>query len=235
MTFTARTETYTNVSSLSGAYDVTVTKPTGTVDGDMLFQAWATQGAPGAAVDSVPAGWNLVFTRLVSSAYRFYLYWKVAYLEGASWVWSFTGSSKVRGVCSCYTGDAYLGGAAPIDVYSDTQYITADTILRAASMNVASANSPLVFWGFVYHTSDEDLTEPTVPDVWTLDDEGWHTTSDYAWIVCSMVWTGSGATGNMDAAISASDAHKHAFAVALKPAAPASGRQLFTLINMEDY
>ena len=221
MTFTARTETYTNVSSLSGAYNVTVTKPTDTADGDILFQFWAAQGAPPGAIDSVPDGWSLIATRLVSSAYRFYLYWKIAYLEGASWTWSFTGSTKVRGVCSCYYGDAYLGGVAPIDVYSDTQYITADTNLRAASMNVAAANSPLLFYGAVYHTSEETITtDPTNPAAWTQDDTGWSTTSDYVWYVASQVWAGSGATGNMDAIIDVADAHKHAFAVALKPAAP---------------
>jgi hypothetical protein len=218
-TFTARTETYTNVATLTTPFNTTVTKPTGTVDGDILFQFFAIQATAPPTIDLVPTGWNLIATRLVSTNYRFYLYWHIASGDGASYVWSFTATGKVRGVCSSYYGNAYLGGATPIDIYSDTQYVTADTILRATSMSVTAVNSPLIFFGAVYHTADENLGKPSLPSTaWVADDEGWHTTADWAWIVSSMIWTGSGATDNMDGTISAADAHKHAFAVALKPA-----------------
>ena len=231
MTFTARTETYVNVSSLTTPFNFTLNKPAGTVDGDILFTFLCIRATTPPTVDSVPAGWNLIATRLVSTYYRFYLYYKVASGEGASWTWSMTATCKLRAVCSCYTSGDFKA-SDPIDVFSNTQYITSNTILRAASMNVTAANSPLLFFGAVYHTADENLTKPSVPTSdWVQNDEGWNTTSDYAWIVCSMVWTGSGATGNMDATISASDAQKHAFAVALKPSAKRTVTEGLTLAD----
>jgi hypothetical protein len=96
--FTARTETYVNVSSTTTPFDITVTKPTGTVDGDILF-CWLGFRATGSAIDSVPSGWILLGS--YSGEYdRYYLYYKIAASEPASWVWSFVSSHRVRAVCS---------------------------------------------------------------------------------------------------------------------------------------
>jgi len=217
MTFTARTETYVDKSSLTSPYDITVNKPTGTVDGDILFCFLCVRAVTPPTVDSVPSGWNLIATRLGATPnYRYYLYYKIAAGEGASWVWSFTATGKVRAVCSCYMGGDF-DPDDPIDVWSDTGYIVSDFTLRAASMSVTKANSPLVFFGGVYHISTRTFTEPSVPAAWTKDDDAGSTTSDWWTIIASLLWSGSGPTGDMDAGISASDPNKHAFAVALNP------------------
>ena len=56
--FTARTETYVDSAA---AADLTVAKPTGTVDGDILFcfLMWRA-AAPPQTIDGVPAGWTLI-------------------------------------------------------------------------------------------------------------------------------------------------------------------------------
>lgn len=217
MTFTARTETYVNVSSLSSPYNFTLNRPLGTVDGDILFTFLCIQATTPPTVDSVPSGWNLLATRLVTVNYRFYLYYKIAASEPTSWVWSLTATCKLRAVCSCYTSGDFKG-SDPIDVWSDSEYVVADAILRAASMNVVAANSPLVFFGGVYHTASRTFTKPSVPTSdWVEDDDAGSTTPDWWTTVCSMIWGGSGPTGDMDATISASDGNKHALAVALKP------------------
>jgi len=216
MTFSPRTETYVNVSSLSDPYNITVTKPTGTVDGDILF-CWIGWYAA-VTIDSVPSGWALLGEYLVNTD-RYALYWKKASGEGASWIWSFTATAPVRAVCSCYYGDAYDKSISnPIDVVSNTAYRTSDVNCRAASMTVAVAKSPLVFWGGVYSTSSKTFTKPSVPTTgWAEDDDAGSTTPDFWTEVCSMVWGSSGATGIMSATISATLTAKHAFAVALKP------------------
>lgn len=213
MAFTARTETYVNLASLSSPYNITVTKPTGTVDGDILFCWIGWDGI--SAIDSVPSGWSL----LGIANNRYLLYYKIASSEGASWVWSFTATCKVRAVCSCYTGGDF-DPADPIDVVSNTSYTTSNVNCIAASMAVSAANSPLVFWGGVYSASSATFTKPSVPTTdWGEDDDAGSDVPDFWTEVCSMIWSGSGATGDMIATMSISASVKHAFAVALNPAA----------------
>lgn len=220
MTFTARVETYVNVSSLTTPFNFSLTKPSGTVDGDILFTLICIGNGttnPPATIDSVPANWNLIATRLISTYYRYYFYWHIASGDGSSYTWSLTATNKLHAVCSCYTGGDF-NPADPIDNYSDTQYITSDTILRATSFNVATANSPLFFTGGVYSTASKTFTKPSVPTSgWVEDDDAGSTTPDWWSEACSMIWAGSGATGNIQATISATMTIKHAFAVALNP------------------
>jgi hypothetical protein len=218
MTFSPRTETYVNVSSLSDPYNITVTKPSGTVDGDILF-CWIGWYAA-VTIDSVPSGWTLL-GEYVANTDRYALYYKIASGEGASWVWSFTATAKVRAVCSCYTkGD--FDPSNPIDVVSNTAYRTSDLIVRAATMTVAAVNSPLVFWGGFYSTTTKSFAKPSVPTTgWVEDDDVWNTTPDIGTEVCSFIWSGSGATGAMDATLSVTATSlKHGFAVALNPPKP---------------
>ncbi len=214
--FTARTETYYDNSFLFTApYDITVAKPTGTVNGDILF-CLISCGAP--TVDSVPSGWTLLGEYYNAGAYdRYYLYYKIASSEPASWTWSFSTSVTVRAVCSCYTGGDF-DPADPIDVVSNTSYRTLGTAVRAASMTVSAANSPLVFWAAGVSGTSKTFTKPSVPTTGWVEDDDVGSTDSSRWLeICSMVWSGSGATGTMEATLSAQLEQKHAFAVALNP------------------
>lgn len=218
MTFTARTETYVNVSSLTTPFNITVTRPTGTVDGDILF-CWIGWYAA-VTIDSVPSGWNLLGEYLANTD-RYALYYKIAASEPASWIWSFTATAKVRAVCSCYTSGDF-DPSNPINVVSNTAYRTSNANCRAATMPVAAPNSPMIFWGGIYSAnSTRSFTKPSVPTSdWVEDDDYWNTTADFGVEVCSMIWSSSGATGDMIATISSIGTTKHAFAVALNPPSP---------------
>jgi hypothetical protein len=218
MAFTPRTETYFNASSLSSPYNATVNKPSGTAEGDILF-AIVCAYATGITIDSVPSGWNWLESNGSGTSDRYWLYYKIAGAsEPSSYTWSLTATAKVRIVCSCYTAGDF-NPSDPIDVVSNTDYRTNDSIVRAASMNVASTNSPLVFFASVCSTATKTLTKPSVPTTdWVEDDDAGSTDSDFWNEICSMIWTGSGATGTMDATCSASLTTKHAFVVALNPA-----------------
>jgi len=225
--FTARTETYFDAASLDSPYDAVIDKPTGTAEGDILFALVVRQSSVASVIDSTPTNWislgESLFYELEGSAYRYAsLYYKIATDdEPASYTWSFDGTVKARIVCSCYYGD--FNSADPIDVVSNTIYNTTNNICRAASMNVTAANSPLVFWGALTYPNVQTFTKPTVPtEDWVEDDEAGSTASGFSCEVCSMIWTGSGATGDMDATMAIATVNKHAFAVALNPAgAPA--------------
>jgi len=217
MAFTPRTETYADLASLVEApWDIYSTKPTGTADGDILFALIQWYGSS-VTIDSVPSGWSLLGSYTANTD-RYALYYKIASSEPDGWNWSFSGNSKVRVVCSCYTSGDF-NASDPIDVVSNTAYRTSDTACIAASMAVAAANSPLVFWAGRYSTVAVTFTKPSVPTTdWVEDDDYWNTAPDFATEICSMIWSGSGATGAMSATMSSAQTVKHAFAVALNPA-----------------
>lgn len=213
--FTARTETYYDAATLSTPFDASVNKPSGTQQGDILF-TWIGYAGTG-TIDSVPDGWTQL--AINPTAYDSVLYYKIAGdSEPNSYTWSWTATNKIRIVCSAYTGGAF-DADNPIDVVSNIPYTTDDVYSIAQSITVNATNSPLLFFAFVYEVTAETWTKPSIPNSdWVEDDDNGNTTSDFYTLICSMIWTGQGQTGNMSATISSTDTHKHAFAVALNPA-----------------
>lgn len=216
MAFTARDETYVQGEGLVDPYNATLPKPSGTVEGDILF-AFISWYAVGVTIDSVPSGWTLLGS-YTDNTDKYALYYKIAGdSEPANYLWSFSGSAKVLITGSCYTGGDF-DADDPIDVVSNTAYRTSDTIVRAITMTVASANSPLVFFAAVSSSSSKSFTKPSIPTTdWIEDADNGSIAPDIWEEVCSMIWNGSAATGDMDATCSASVTLKHAFAVALNP------------------
>jgi len=217
-TFTNRTETYVQGSSLSTPFDAVVNCPSGTTDGDILFTHLCYYNANARIIDSVPSGW--IFLAIYDTvADKYALYYKIASSEPASYTWSFNATVKYLISCHCYYGNAF-DTSNPIDVISNTSYRTSDTQCNASSMTVTSTYSPLLFFGGCYRTSSVTFTKPSVPTTdWDEDYDYGHTTPDWWKEVCSMVWSSSGATGDMVATMSASFINKHAFAVALNDTA----------------
>jgi len=240
MAFTARTETYFDVASLSTPYDATVNKPTGTVEGDILFAVIDHWCSTPRFIDSVPSGWTLL-GEYISDVDRYHLYYKIAGAsEPSSYTWSFDNTCWTHIVCSCYTGS--FNTSDPIDVVSNTAYRVRDANVIAASMAVSAVNSPLVFWANNFSRgSVKSFTKPSAPTTdWIEDYDAGSSVSNFSTEVCSMVWSGSGATGDMIAVLSAdTNDSKHAFAVALNPA---GGGETYTktvdintLLKAQDY
>lgn len=233
MTFTARVETYVNASSLSSPYNITVTKPSGTIDGDILFCWIGWYSGQGYTIDLVPDGWTLLAS-YTDNYDKYAIYYKVASSEGASWVWSFTNTVKVRAVCSCYTGGDF-NPSNPIDIVSNTPYRTSTVYCISASINVSAPNSPLVFWGAVYNPSAKTFTKPTVPSTnWIEDDDAGSSTPDFWVEVCSLLWTGSGPTGDISATVSAALNTKHSFTVALNPSGGGVDVDVYDVVTLSD-
>jgi hypothetical protein len=234
--FTTRTPAVKSGSSLSSPYNFVVNKPTGTVNGDIMFMFLTTRATTSiATVDTVPDGWTLLAYNTVVSGTSYmtwYLYYKIASDEGTSYTWSLTKSTRYYAVNTAYSaGDFDVQGIDDITV-SNTLYGTAGTAVRAASMNVPNANSPLVSFDSVYTTTVRTFTEPSVPDTWIEDYQYGSTTPDISGSINSMIWTGSGDTGDMDATCSASITNvKHAFAVALNPVAAGDTTPPLVTIN----
>lgn len=80
--------TATNTTGSDGI-SVTVTKPTGTVNGDYMLAV--THGYTGDTTFAAPSGWTLIdaYNEVGGSALRSRAYYKFASSEGASYVWQF--------------------------------------------------------------------------------------------------------------------------------------------------
>lgn len=186
---------------------ITVTKPSGTTDNDIMFALISCQAS---TPTTVPSGWTLLGTRQVGSGYWANLYYKVASSEGASYVWGVSGSTGWDGTINTFRGGFNITNPVSLETFVNTGYVTSNDTVRAATTNVLKQNSPLIFFG---HTdSGKTFTPPT----------GFTEVSDYSSTqqesMAYKVWTSYGATGNIDATISASATSKHAMLVALNPA-----------------
>lgn len=190
---------------------VACNKPTGTVDNDIML---AVTNSYDAYPNTIPSGWTKIGELNPTGSYRTRLYWKKASSEGSTYTWGYSPSQTNSVIIATFRDGINLTN--PIDVVSATAYVTNDTTCRAASMTVTSSGSGLVFIGS--SIAGTTFTKPSVPTTdWTENYDG--AGSDFANEICSMIWTSSGATGNMDATLSTSRTIKHAFAVAFNPIA----------------
>lgn len=207
-------------SDTASGTTIDVDKPTGTTQDDIMFalvkrltaNSWST----------VPTGWTLLASDAdANTTTTVDLYYRVAGAsEGASYQWISSGTSRIGGSIYAFRSD--FNTTTPIDVYSNTSYETNDTIVRGASMTTSVANEALIFFSLSHASSSQTFTPATVPTTFTEHTDTGSANSRFWRSAASVVWSGSGATGTMDAAVSAANTSKHAFVVALQPAAAGS-------------
>lgn len=192
----------------------TVNKPANTADDDIMFAVIMRNN--NIALTVTPTGWSKIAEHQYSTTYHQYLFYKVAASEGSSYTWTWGANGRIAITIATYRGG--FNTADPIDVVSNTEYITSSSAVRSANMSVAAANSVLLNFATFYSTTVRTFTKPSVPTTdWVENYDGGQTTSDFSREISSMVWTGSGATGNIDAIASVTGIEvKHGFAVALK-------------------
>jgi hypothetical protein len=200
--------------ALSSA-SVVVPVPTGTAANDLML-CFLKNNPDGP--NSVPSGWAELGS-LTSLSRNWAFYWKLATgSEPADYTWGYAVAGRAAATMVSYRGG--FDTADPIDVVSNTAYATSDTILRAASMSVAAINSAIIFAGGYITTTAQSATPPTNPGTFVEDVDFWlNADSRCVREFASLTWSGSGATGNMDATMTITTIDKHAFAVALNPAA----------------
>lgn len=202
--------------------DLTLTKPTGTTTDDILFAL--LKDASGGDPSSVPSGWTLAGSDVLTSSVKHFLYYKVAGgSEPANYTWTWASGTRLTGTMICYRGG--FNTADPIDVSSNTSYETSNTTCRAASMTVASIGSPIIFFGLVNDTLDGTVSfgVPNNPSGATWTERVDLHENRTARTISDTIWSSSGATSDMDSTINSTETEKHAFAVALKPEAGGGG------------
>src|SRR5262245_20577042 len=83
---------------------VTLDKPSGVADGDLLLAAIYTDPQT-RSVNSAPSGWtSLTGSQLaISNDAGAECYWKIASSEGASWNWGYSGAVDGAGIVLAYS------------------------------------------------------------------------------------------------------------------------------------
>ncbi|WP_427422654.1 hypothetical protein [Lysinibacillus fusiformis] len=90
-----------SVVNTTAGTSVTVTKPTGTANGDFLLAFVAELGT---GTVTAPAGWTLIGTASAASNLTLRCYRKTAASEGASWTWTLGSSVRNWGSVHAFTG-----------------------------------------------------------------------------------------------------------------------------------
>ena len=203
----------TGIYQSSNSDSAVVPKPVDTAEGDIMF-ALLSRYNSAEEPNSAPEGW----TKLGSEPYIIYyyvLYYKVAgAAEPDTYTWGWAAANRVKVTIATYRGGFDTND--PIDAFSNTQYIESNKIARAASMNVTAVNSNLIFAASVFSLSSKTFTKPaTQDDDWVEDYDAGSVDPDMWQTFDHCNWSGSGASGVIDATISVASGAKHAFAVAL--------------------
>jgi hypothetical protein len=145
MALTVRTPTGDSVSGSS----ITVTKPSGTVDDDVLY-ACVVFPADAATIGAVtdPAGWTRLASSPVDSTTGFpghsaILLRKVAASEGASYTWTWGSTFKVSAIVVAIEG---ADTATPEDAIASGVSATATTAHVAPTISPSETSSLLLCW-----------------------------------------------------------------------------------------
>jgi hypothetical protein len=193
---------------------LTITAPASITDGDILVACvWAWGGTPPEGTFSLPSGFTAWYSVSFGS-YKGVLAWKRASSESGNYAFSITSAEFVFGQMVAFSGRIASGD--PLDVGSNTAYTTSNTTVRAAGVTIATSGSDLIYVGFGETNASAALTAPSGMTSRRSDD--W--TGDWtAMETASLDNQSTGATGDKDGTANTSTATKHAFLVALKPAA----------------
>jgi hypothetical protein len=118
-------------AALSSGSNWTVTKPAGTVDGDLMLVSFFLNTASGTTVTSTPSGWTQGFfnsTSLLTGLIGYW--WKRAAAEPASWSWQFSAFA-----------DGAFGFVSTSGIDATTPVLATST-LNDAGTTTATCNSP---------------------------------------------------------------------------------------------
>lgn len=121
---------------------VLITKPTGTVDDDILLAQIYTE-LNGQTV-TPPAGWtSIVNIDNASGTFRTAWYYKRASGEGANYTFTATGSDWIGGAIASYSG--CIGSGSPIDVNGSGNVGGSNTSAIASAVTTTVADTLIVF------------------------------------------------------------------------------------------
>lgn len=194
-----------NKTDIANTASITMTKPTGVVDGDLMITIICSGGT--AAPSSVPSGWTLIRSNDSGGSgvqTSIHSYYKVASSEGASYAWT-AAATPSGGMILRFTGQA----SSPIDNSSGAGGQGANAfqndISSGSTMTPTRVNQAILMAAIVYN-----------------DAGGSPTLSDWKIVTDNPSWTGL-----YDQSFSSTGVYTMGCAYALRPAATATGAPTF--------
>jgi len=210
VTFRAATAVTSDTAS-----PISLSKPTGTVDGDIMIAVFSVDRSQATPDVTPPAGWTQIdsIVNAQTTQHQTVAFYRVASGEGASYSFSF--NTQLVGAILTYTGNAT---SSPIDAFSSAA-ITSSASYTAPSINTTVANTKLVILAGLESTTSRTFTNSDGNFVERLD--GGSTSPDTWLAVYDKDQAGTGATGTSTATASSSSNYGGAIQFAIKPyAAP---------------
>ena len=207
-------ETFNTTANTIATTSHTVTKPTGTVAGDVLVAAIAFNGTPGTITP--PTGWVSIATALGQANPKAYGWYLVAGgSEPASYTWTTTGSITSGCGISRYSG---VDTTTPIDV---TGVGTDGVAATSASLTgvTTATNNAMVIAAMGVNSSTTVITEVSAVVVERWEVGGKESEHD------SDIFATAGATGTIDYTFAASRAWA-GWVAALRPVAAAAADRI---------
>lgn len=189
---------------------VTVTKPSGVVDGDYMSAFVVKEGA---GTLTVPGGWTQRYSQAITNG-TIYYYDKTASSEGSNYTWSLNNTS---GLSVHMIAHYNLDGTTKIDI-GGTQSNSAGTSMISPSVTTVTAETMLMHFGGAIDTSAGSSTVTAPGGMTEKSDAGAGNVLGY---IATAIQSATGATGTRTSTISTSESNG-GITVALRPAASSS-------------
>lgn len=193
--------------------NITITKPAGTVSGDVMIATFAKSAS--AAAISAPAGWVLIDGRTLGGSTYGAVFYKIAGgAEGANY--QFTSAGDIAGGISAFSG---VDNATPFDVATGTISVQASsTTVSATAISTVTANAAVIMCGMTPNQNSFSGWTTTTPgalaelfDVQQGNNNG--STAGSAWAIKGA----TGGTGTGSATIAGGATVNGGILLALRP------------------
>lgn len=165
-----------------------------------------------------PSGFTVLETASLLSGGTCKIGWKRADTESGDYTFSNDYADEIYAQIASISGR--LASGDPVDVKSNTLYQTSNTTVRAAGVTITTTGSDLIYCGLC---SPDGTPELAAPSGMTSRDSYDIAALGVSMELASLDNQSAGATGDKDGTAAAATRWKHAFLVALKPAAAPSG------------
>ena len=172
----------------ASANTVTVTKPTGTVDNDIMIAIAYVNDAT--ATITAPSGWTLAETNNSPMTAKASLYYKKASSEGASYQFDFSATTRVRATIATFTGQ---DTTTPVGDTTAKGNASGDGSTPADSVTSTVDNSVIVYGAIMDAATDTSWLPPT--DYTEAIDTGGEASTTFAYATKAS----AGATGTITA------------------------------------
>ena len=144
---------FSSGSNNASTTSITLTRPAGTVAGDVMLASLSVRGT---STVTAPAGWALIRTDTYTASLRMHSYWRLATAsDPASWTWTFSGSRLAAGTIHAYSG---VNTTTPIDASGGQAASTTSATATAPSITTTVSNTRLV--AFFANMSNSTWTPP---------------------------------------------------------------------------